>query len=302
MHRSEHRHRHRHRRHLGHRDSHRHRRRHRDDRRHRRVHRGRRRVHHERHRGHRGHWVEPSVPASHPGWGEEACYRGWDEVRPDPVRDGDRPDLGPDDRHRLPRHLRRDAVPSRDGLHPVPVRDAKRAVRRVLHSNKGCCRPAVRADRAWGHRDVRPEPDVTGVPETGLLLRPGLRAQREPVCSWPVPVLPVRVHWEQGRAPTGPVPAQRGAEPGSELPSAQGSAAVHRAWRRWTVLPEHLHCWWIPVPDARRPVLPVMIVRPGQCLRRMLIALRRYRRGRPSRGRTGVVAGPRGPQRSTTQI
>ena len=296
MHRSEHRHRRRH--HRDHRGSHRHRRRHRDDRRHR-VHRDRRRVHRERRRVHRDRWAWPSVPASHRGWGEEACCRGWDEVRLDPVRDGDRPDLGPDDRHRPRCHRHRDADLSRDGLHLVPGRDAK-AVRRVLHSNRGCYRPAVRAGRAWVHRDVRPEPDVTGEPQPELLLRrrPGPPALRERENSWPV--LPVRVHWERVRASTGPEPAQRGAEPG--LPWAQGPAAVHRAWRRWTALPEHLHCWWVPVPGVLRPALPVMVVRPGRCLRRMLIALRRYRRGRPSLGRTGEVAGPRGPQRSTTQI
>jgi len=298
VHRSEHRHR---RRHRGHHGSHRHRRHHRDDRRRHRVHHGLRRVHHVRRRVHRDRWDEPNGPASHPGWGEGACYRGWDGVRPDRVPDEDRPDPEPVG-HRRHLHLRRgrDAGPRLGGVRRHPVRDAKRGVRPVLHSNRGCCRRAGHAGRASVHRDAAPEPDVPGVSRPGLL-RPGLLAQREPGCSWEQPVSVHSAPGRSRRASTGPEPAQRGAGPGSELPSVR-AWAVHRAWHRWTVLPEHLHCWWIPVRGGLRPVLPVMVYRPGRCLRRLLTALRCYRWGRPVLGRTGEVAGPRGPQRSTTQI
>lgn len=149
-------------------------RRHRGNRhRHRRHHRD---GHPERHRVDRDvrHLAPdgPNAAALHPGWGEEASSREWDEVHPDRVPDGDRPDQ------------------ARGAVHLDPQRDEDRPDRV----------PDEQPDRDAGPdaemRDAQPEqPSSTGCyPLAAFSVldadRPASLPEQQELTGRPVPVLP----------------------------------------------------------------------------------------------------------------
>jgi hypothetical protein len=279
VHRSELRRRH----HLGRRGIHRRRLRvHRDRHRHRRVRHGHRRAHRGHRRVHPDRRDAPNGPASHRDWGEGACCRGWGE---------DRPDLGWDARHR--RRRLRGAGRRPDADRRRRAVDEARGARPERLSSRGCYRRAGHADRAWGRGppDVSPVPGALPVGPPTQQLLPGPRERQGPGAA------------VQAGSAAGSVP-ERAARAWPSLRVQPG--AVRRAWRRWTATTEPGPGWLHrstraptgPAHGCRQALL--LMVLPENV--RLMMVLRRCRMERPSRGRTGVVAGPRGPLRSTTRI